>query len=447
MPPPALSAGPITWQATNTLRLSGLGPAREVWVALSRTRGPGPCAPAGTPCLALDGPERFVGPQPVVGGTADVDVFLQGPPSGGWFYQVVARDSQQRLRLSPVLALLEEDCTTDWDEDGNGFGKCRDPACVGHPACAEDCANGRDDDRDGREDCEDSECRGTPLCLEDCATGVDEDLDRYAGCDDDDCASLPSCQEDCSTAGDSDGNGVVAAADPACQPGPAEICDAVGDEDRDGRIDCEDGDCSGHPACVEQDCTDGVDGDDDGLVDCEDDDCWGQGCGGVRPRVLGGTFSEVVDVFRQSPTSSTRSFSAGLNGVVSEIGSTGTVVTCTWTTRVGSSYAYFFTVGTTVEPGCPIGADPVPPLVRDGRTFSAVGHRGPAWADERLTFARRRNQINSSIQSTTLTYGLSLYEPTVSPPFPYRWNAGRSVDIESTVRGSFEPGGAVIVGP
>jgi hypothetical protein len=64
-----------------------------------------------------------------------------------------------------------------------------------------------------------------------------------------------------------------------------------------------------------------------------------------------------------------------------------------------------------------------------------------------LTFARRRNQINSSIQSTTLTYGLSLYEPTVSPPFPYRWNAGRSVDIESTVRGSFEPGGAVIVGP
>lgn len=55
------------------------------------------------------------------------------------------------------------------DNDCDMRTDCRDPDCVGDPACGctatkTDCGNGTDDDCDGATDCADSDCAARPGC-------------------------------------------------------------------------------------------------------------------------------------------------------------------------------------------------------------------------------------------------------------------------------------------
>jgi hypothetical protein len=142
---------------------------------------------------------------------------------------------------------------------------------------AETCADGVDENCDGLVDCEDlSACDPTVVseCGEVvCDDGNDDDGDGLADCDDSECAGASACVENnCSDGLDND----------YYADGDATNADADGTLIGDGLVDCEDPDCAEASGCFEAFCYDNVDDDLDGLTDCADSDCASsQDCGEV----------------------------------------------------------------------------------------------------------------------------------------------------------------------
>ncbi len=60
---------------------------------------------------------------------------------------------------------IQEVCTNQFDDDGDGLTDCADPVCKGAKACAEkECSDGKDNDQDGYIDCHDPDCEYVDVC-------------------------------------------------------------------------------------------------------------------------------------------------------------------------------------------------------------------------------------------------------------------------------------------
>ncbi|NIN94816.1 MAG: hypothetical protein GTO49_07515, partial [Anaerolineae bacterium] len=168
---------------------------------------------------------------------------------------------------------------TDADDDGyavegGGCGPvdCDDTDPAVNPDAAEVCDNGIDDDCDGLIDADDP----------DCVVCTDADGDSYAiegggcgsiDCDDTDPAINPGAAEVCDNGVDDDCDGLIDADDPDC----ATCTDADGDGyaiegEVCGPIDCDDANPAVNPGAAEV-CDNGIDDDCDGFVDADDSDC------------------------------------------------------------------------------------------------------------------------------------------------------------------------------
>jgi hypothetical protein len=109
---------------------------------------------------------------------------------------------------------------------------------------------------------------------------VDDDGDGQVDCaDTGDCASDPACiPENCTNGVDDNGDGDIDCADADCGTTPgciSENCNNGADDDGDGQVDCADSECSVDPSCLPENCSNGTDDDGDGDVDCDDAECNG----------------------------------------------------------------------------------------------------------------------------------------------------------------------------
>ncbi len=163
------------------------------------------------------------------------------------------------------------------DLDGDGYPlarcggtDCDDSAAAVNPGAAEHCADGIDNDCNGLIDAADGACN--PAC-------PDADGDRYrdrscggTDCDDQDPIIYPGGAEHCSDGVDNNCDGRTDEADPLC---PSTCADADGDGYRDvtcGGSDCDDTRAGVNPAATEI-CVDGLDNDCDGRADGADPVC------------------------------------------------------------------------------------------------------------------------------------------------------------------------------
>jgi len=144
-------------------------------------------------------------------------------------------------------------CRDTFDNDGNGYTDCDDPACrqfdvcklVGLEKTFEACSDGIDNDGNGKTDCQEDKAKdGTLLCVK-----------------------LKFC---CVYGDTKDPNSAVKSpesSDGACTDGL--------DNDCNGYLDCADFSCGGSKFCEGSDatCNDGVDNDGNGYIDCADFTC------------------------------------------------------------------------------------------------------------------------------------------------------------------------------
>lgn len=106
----------------------------------------------------------------------------------------------ERTEITPPV---DEDCTMEGDEDGDGFADCMDTDCATAEVCEtgfDECTDGIDNDEDGMADCADLGCDGTIVDSESgvtcefgseisCDDGFDNDGDGDVDAMDDDCTS------------------------------------------------------------------------------------------------------------------------------------------------------------------------------------------------------------------------------------------------------------------
>lgn len=188
--------------------------------------GQGPCAPVGSPCLALEAPVAYAADVVVAGpaGTVEIEVSVPQAPQ-------VALQLMQWSRLGAVA----------------------------HPPFQASTNVNADRDGDGLTDLTEADL-GTDLWNPDTdGDGFGDAIEVFLDADPLDAADVPS-----------------------------EVCDNGIDDDQNGLLDCEDAACATSPSCAEVSCDDGVDDDLDGLTDCLDDECWGNGCGWTAATVTAG---------------------------------------------------------------------------------------------------------------------------------------------------------------
>ena len=106
---------------------------------------------------------------------------------------LIAACSVDAVTFRDPPPLLEEDCATTGDEDGNGLADCQEPACAALPQCepAPTCTDQR---KNGDET--DVDCGGScPACGYAQACAADKDCPAAAVCDALSCRAAVSCAE------------------------------------------------------------------------------------------------------------------------------------------------------------------------------------------------------------------------------------------------------------
>ena len=128
---------------------------------------------------------------------------------------------------------------------------------------------------------------------------MDDDNNGATDCADAACRGTPAClPENCGNGVDDNGDGLADCSDRACfadaQCQPEDCLDLI-DNNGDGRVDCDDPQCALTAFCSGEICDDGVDNDNDRSPDCFDSDCaLSPLC--IRPM----TSEEVQSMFDQS---------------------------------------------------------------------------------------------------------------------------------------------------
>jgi hypothetical protein len=150
--------------------------------------------------------------------------------------------------------LHPENCTNNFDDDGDALIDCLDPDCANDPACAPDpCSGGVGSP------CDD----GDPCTVDDSCDGAGNCVGTPINCDDGDPCTLDVCNPQ---------TGICEHTPiPGCSP---ENCTNQVDDDGDSLIDCLDPDCANDPACAPDPCSGGVGSPcDDGDPCTVDDSC------------------------------------------------------------------------------------------------------------------------------------------------------------------------------
>lgn len=99
-----------------------------------------------------------------------------------------------------TVAVINEICGNNLDDDSNGKTDCADNACSSYASCqpkVEICNNSIDDDVNGQTDCADAACSGANYCAvttEICGNSIDDDANGKTDCDDVACFAFAACK-------------------------------------------------------------------------------------------------------------------------------------------------------------------------------------------------------------------------------------------------------------